>query len=234
MQIFYAPGVEGDIHFLDEKESRHCIKVLRMGAGSAVNIIDGAGNLYEGIIDNPDPRKCRIEIHKVIRDFEKRNYRLHVSISPLKNQERFEWFIEKSVEIGIDEITPLICKNTEKLRVKAERLNGIIISAMKQSLKAYKPILNDAISFGDFIRKEYNGRKLFGHCNSSGKRNRIDQEYHKGDEAVIMIGPEGDFSDNEIETAIGCGFNPVHFGNSRLRKEKGGIAACYSINYLNQ
>lgn len=234
MQIFYAPGIEGDTYILDEKESRHCIKVLRMTAGTMVRVIDGKGNLYEGVIDNPDPKRCSILLNNVITGFEKRNYRLHIAISPVKNQDRFEWFVEKSVEIGIDEITPLICKNTEKQRVNPSRLNSIIISAMKQSLKAGMTLLNEATSFENFISKDQAGSRLFGHCRATGKRSKIDQEYKKGEDAVIMIGPEGDFSDNEIGLALKQGFHPVHFGNSRLRTETAGIAACYSIYFLNQ
>jgi RNA methyltransferase, RsmE family len=118
MQIFYAPDIIGKTYSLDENESKHLIRVLRMTRGAEVRLIDGKGNLYEGIIIEPDQNKCRIEITGEIKDFEKRNYRLHIAISPLKNPERFEWFIEKSVEIGIDEITPLICRNTEKPGIK--------------------------------------------------------------------------------------------------------------------
>jgi 16S rRNA (uracil1498-N3)-methyltransferase len=234
MQIFYAPGIEGNTYILDEKESRHCIKVLRMTAGTQVKVIDGKGNLFEGVIDKPDHRKCSIVLNNVVRDFEKRDYKLHVAISPLKNPERFEWFVEKSVEIGIDEITPLICKNSEKQRIKPERINKIIISAMKQSLKAGITIVNEATSFDVFIKKVLKGQKLIGHCSPAGERSKIDHHYKKGDDAVIMIGPEGDFTINEIAGAVKYGFNPVHFGKSRLRTETAGIAACYSIYYINQ
>ena len=126
-----------------------------MTKGTEVKLIDGKGNLYEGIIDDPDQKKCIIEITGVIKDFEKRNYRLHIAISPLKNPERFEWFIEKSVEIGIDEITPLICRNTEKQGLKTERINNLIISAMKQSLKATKTVFNEPCTFNDFINQRF-------------------------------------------------------------------------------
>ncbi len=234
MQIFYAPGIEGKTYMLDEKESKHCIRVLRMSKGTVVRLIDGKGNLYEGIISNPDSKKCMIDITGVTREFEKRNYRLHIAISPVKNPERFEWFIEKSVEIGIDEITPLICKNTEKQRIKPERINNIIISAMKQSLKADTTILNEAISFENFILKDFKGKKMICTCNSNSERDKIDHEYAKGADAVILIGPEGDFSDNEIDRAIAAGYKPVHLGKSRLRTETAGIAACHSIYFLNQ
>jgi 16S rRNA (uracil1498-N3)-methyltransferase len=234
MQIFYAPGIEGDTYTLDEKESRHCIKVLRMTALTKVRVIDGKGNLYEGVIDNPDPKKCRIILNSVIKDFEKRDYRIHIAISPVKNPDRFEWFVEKSVEIGIDEITPLICKNTEKQKINPARLNNIIISAMKQSLKAGLTLLNEATSFEEFIKRDFRGSRLFGHCAAKGIRSKIDLKYKKGDDAVIMIGPEGDFSENEIGMAVKYGFHPVHFGTSRLRTETAGLAACYSIYFLNQ
>jgi 16S rRNA (uracil1498-N3)-methyltransferase len=235
MQIFYAPGIIGNSWILDERESKHCIRVLRMTEGTPVRVIDGKGNLYEGVINRANPRGCEIRINKVIKEYEKRNYRLHIAISPLKNPERFEWFVEKSVEIGIDEITPLICKNTEKQRIKPERINNIIISAMKQSLKAGITILNETSSFKDFIIKDYSGKKLISHCNSSsGERAKIDHEYEKGDNAVILIGPEGDFRDFEITGALEAGFKPVHLGKSRLRTETAGIAACYSVYFLNQ
>ena len=143
MQIFYAPDITGNTYTLDEKESKHLIRVLRMTKGADVMLIDGRGNMYVGIISDPDQNRCAIDITEKIADFEKRNYKLHIAISPLKNPERFEWFIEKSVEIGIDEITPLICRNTEKSGLKSERVKNIIISAMKQSLKATKTILNE-------------------------------------------------------------------------------------------
>ena len=234
MQIFYAPGITGNKWVLDEKESKHCVRVLRMNEGTPVRAIDGTGNLYEGVIKRADPKACEIEITGVIRDFEKRNYRLHIAISPLKNPERFEWFVEKCVEIGIDEISPLICKNTEKQRIKSERINNIIISAMKQSLKAVSTILNEPTKFDDFIKKDLKGRKIITHCNSQTERNKIDSEYAKGEDAVILIGPEGDFSEKEISAAIAEGFRPVHLGRSRLRTETAGIAACHSIYFLNQ
>lgn len=234
MQIFYAPGISGDTYILDEKESRHCIRVLRMVSGTPVKLIDGKGNLYEGIISKPDARKCQITVDKVITDFEERPYSLHVAISLLKNPERFEWFIEKSVEIGIDEITPIICKNTEKQSVKHERINNIIIAAMKQSLKAKITLFNELCSFENFIRNDFSGKKIIAHCNPDIERNGIGKVYLKGEDVVILIGPEGDFSNDEIKSACREGYNPVHLGSSRLRTETAGIAACHSIYILNQ
>jgi len=234
MQIFYAPDITGDTYTLDEKESKHIIRVLRKIKGADVRLIDGKGNLYEGIISNPDQNKCIIVITGKVKDFEKRNYRLHIAISPLKNPERFEWFIEKSVEIGIDEITPLICKNTEKPGIKSERVNNLIISAMKQSLKATKTVLNEPSSFKDFISMDLKGILMIANCNDSIKRSRISDVYSKNENALILIGPEGDFSKEEIDSAINREFVPVHLGLSRLRTETAGIAACHSIYFINQ
>ena len=161
----------------------------------------GKETCYEAVIVNPDPRKCSLAITGVIRDFEKRNYRLHIAISPLKNYERFEWFIEKSVEIGVDEITPLICSNTEKPGIKRERINNLIISAMKQSLKSTLTILNEPCQFNDFITNSHAGNRMIAHCNNELSRSKIGEVYSKGNDAVLLIGPEGDFSKEEISAA---------------------------------
>jgi 16S rRNA (uracil1498-N3)-methyltransferase len=234
MQVFYAPEIAGDQFTLDRNESKHLIRVLRMKPGTPVNLIDGRGNLYEGIISDPDPVNCTIKIKSVLHDFEKRNYRLHIAISPLKNPERFEWFIEKAVEIGIDEITPLICRNTEKPGIKPERIRNLIISAMKQSLKAMEPQLNEAISFMDFLSKAHQGKLMMAHCHPDIKRDKISDVYTRGEDAVIMIGPEGDFSMEEIEKGMSKYFTHIHLGTSRLRTETAGIAACHSIYFINQ
>ena len=234
MQIFYAPDIVNDIYILDEKESRHSVRVLRMKKGDQVSLIDGKGNLYEGLITDPDPKGCSIKILNVKERFEKRNYSLHIAISPLKNPDRFEWFIEKSVEIGTDEITPLICRNTEKQNIKKERILNLIISAMKQSLKASMTKLNDPAGFNDFIRKGEGGKLIIAHCNNIYTRNSIKDIYNKGEDAVILIGPEGDFSDEEILAATERGYHPVHLGPSRLRTETAGVAACHSIYLINQ
>ena len=234
MHIFYSPGITGNDYTLDEKESRHCIKVLRMKSGTPVRLIDGKGNLYEAVIVDPDPRKCSLSITGVTRDFEKRNYKLHIAISPLKNYERFEWFIEKSVEIGVDEITPIICSNTEKPGIKRERINSLIISAMKQSLKSTLTVLNETCQFHDFIRNNNYGSRMITHCNNIFPKCKIGEVYSKGNDAVLLIGPEGDFSGDEIKAAITEGFLSVHLGKSRLRSETAGIAACYSIYHINQ
>ena len=235
MQVFYAPDIYSNNYILNETESKHCIKVLRMAAGDIVKLIDGKGNLYEGIISDPNPKKCLITITKVSENFEKRDYKLHIAISPLKNPERFEWFVEKSIEIGIDEITPLICYRTEKQSIRAERIEKIIISAMKQSLKAIGTVLNPPCSFNEFISKSADSIKMIAHCNESfSDRVSISQTYKKGDNAVIIIGPEGDFTETEIDVAKGHNYQPTHLGKSRLRTETAGIIACHLVYFMNQ
>ncbi len=234
MQIFYVPDINGNTCVMDENESKHSIRVLRMVKGDNLSFVDGKGNLYEGIISDPDPSGCGISITRVTRNFEKRSYWLHIAISPVKNQERFEWFIEKSVEIGIDEITPLICRNTEKPGIKRDRLNNIIISAMKQSIKAFRPVLNEPVTFSEFIRSDFSSRKMIAHCNPAFKRDKIDQVCEKNNDAVILIGPEGDFSEDELTVAFENNYKSIHFGSSRLRTETAGIAACHSVYFINQ
>jgi 16S rRNA (uracil1498-N3)-methyltransferase len=234
MQIFYAPDINGDSYTLDENESKHIIRVLRMKKGTGVRLIDGRGNLYDGVIENPDQKSCTISITGILRDFEKRDYRLHIAISPLKNPERFEWFIEKSVEIGVDEITPLICRNTEKHSIKKERINNLIISAMKQSLKATKTKLNEPRSFAEFIADKPDGKRMIAHCNDSFKRIKISEACLKDETVTILIGPEGDFSKEEISKASENGYLNIHLGKSRLRTETAGVAACHSIYFINQ
>jgi 16S rRNA (uracil1498-N3)-methyltransferase len=234
MQIFYAPDISGNTHILDENESKHCIRVLRMNRGMAVRLIDGRGNLYEGMIDEADPRRCVIRIEAVRNNFEGRNYRLHIAISPLKNPERFEWFIEKSVEIGVDEITPLICRNTEKPGIRSVRINNLIVSAMKQSLKALRTVLNEPCSFDEFIVRELHGKRMIAHCSQSTDRSKISDIYFSNEDAVILIGPEGDFTAEEINSALARDFKSVHLGKSRLRTETAGVAACHSVYFINQ
>jgi 16S rRNA (uracil1498-N3)-methyltransferase len=234
MQVFYAPDITGEYYTLDERESKHTVRVLRMVEGSEIKLIDGKGNLYTGIISDPDQRACKIRILNVIKGFEKRDYKLHIGISPLKNPERFEWFVEKSVEIGIDEITPIICHHTEKQGLKPERLNNIIISAMKQSLKASSTKLNPACEFNDFIISSNHGTHMIAHCNDDYERKSTGEAYQKGSDAVILIGPEGDFSAGEIIKAVNNGYIPVSLGKSRLRTETAGVAACHSIYFINQ
>ncbi|MGI6340093.1 MAG: 16S rRNA (uracil(1498)-N(3))-methyltransferase [Bacteroidales bacterium] len=234
MNIFYSSAITGDTCVLDESESRHCIRVLRMREGSVVRITDGNGNIYEGVVSSADAKRCRIRITGIVYSDTTKDYTVHIAISPLKNHERLEWFTEKCVEIGLDELTPVICHNTEKEIIKPDRLNGIIVAAMKQSLKAFRPVLNNPVTFVDFVRKDFTGKKLIAHCKNDIERNSIGSLYLKGETVTILIGPEGDFTEAEINLAMVNGFQPVHLGKSRLRTETAGIAACHSVYFINQ
>ncbi len=233
MQIFYSTDITGNTCRLDRNESKHCVKVLRLASGSPVKVVDGLGNLYHGIITRTDPAECEITITDVFRNYEPRGYRLHIAISPLKNAERFEWFVEKCVEIGIDELTPLICRNTEKPGIRADRINNIIISAMKQSVKAMRPALNNPANFGDFVSAGQPGIKMIPTCSNDKERLDISKVYTWGRDALILIGPEGDFIPEELEMAVENGYKPVTLGSSRLRTETAGIVACHSVYFMN-
>jgi len=231
MVIFYTPDINRLEYSLNEEESKHAIRVLRMGVNDEINMIDGKGTLFKAVVIDPHPKRCRVIIKEVLSDFEKRNYRLHIAISPVKNPDRFEWFLEKATEIGIDTITPLLCDRSEKKNINLERCNRIIESAMKQSIKAYHPKMNTPATFTDFISFDHDETRLIATC--EGDRQKIRSVYSPSSEVLILIGPEGDFTDNEINKAKNNQFTPIILGSSRLRTETAGIVACHAINFLN-
>jgi len=233
MQIFYTSGVAGNVATFSREESGHCIRVLRMRKGDPINFTDGRGNLYEGVITAESQITMEASVTKVIKEYGRRNYRLHAAISPLKNNDRLEWFIEKAVEMGIDEITPLICSRTEKQRIKRDRLESLIMSAMKQSVKAFLPVLNEPVTVADFLAGEFSGVRMIAHCNAVPERKPVSAVVRRGADTVIMIGPEGDFTVEEVILAAEAGFIPVHLGESRLRTETAGVAACCSVYLAN-
>lgn len=233
MHLFYTPDIEGEFYTLNPEESKHCIKVLRLTEGEAISIIDGKGTFYNCVIVKADAKGCGVECVEKRENFGKRDFRLHIAIAPTKNIDRIEWFLEKCTEIGIDEVTLLSTAHTERKIVKDERLEKVVVSAMKQSLKAYLPRLNPLTDFNKFIRSCGESRKLIAHCND-GEKKRLDEACKMGDDVVILIGPEGDFSVEEVAFAEGAGFVPVTLGNSRLRTETAGIVACHSINFINK
>jgi 16S rRNA (uracil1498-N3)-methyltransferase len=233
MHIFYTPGVENNLgtHTLSEEESRHCVKVLRLKNGDTVHLVDGKGALYETEIFDADPRRCSIRIIQVIKDYNKRNFYLHIAIAPTKNSDRFEWFLEKATEIGIDEITPLLCSRSERKNLNIDRCEKVIVAAMKQSVIARKPILNKLTGFNEFIGQSA-GKKYIAHC-AEGSKSLIRNVYSKGEAALILIGPEGDFTPEEILGAEKNDYHQVTLGNNRLRTETAGIVACEVFNFMN-
>jgi len=228
MNIFYTPDIRGNTGILDPAESHHCIKVLRLNAGDEVYLVDGTGGFYKGSISLADSRACVVNISQSEYEFGKRKFRIHIAIAPTKNIERFEWFLEKATEIGIDEISPLICERSERKIIREDRLQKVIASAMKQSLKAYMPKLNALSLFDRFVEMPFGGEKFIAHC-MEGERKDLIGIKQAGDQFTLLIGPEGDFSENEIKLAISKGFIPVSFGASRLRTETAGVVACQII-----
>lgn len=233
MHLFYSNIISGDFHFLSRDESRHCIKVLRLKKGDKVHLTDGLGNLFETVIADEDFNNCRLEIKQIFTEYGKRSFNLHIAVAPTKNINRFEWLLEKMTEIGIDIITPLICEHSERRELKYDRQNKIITSAMKQSLKAYHPVLNNAVPLKKFIIQDFTAMKFIAYCDEN-KNDSLKNLYHSGENAVIMVGPEGDFSRDEIEFALSNGFKPVNLGKARLRTETAALAACLTVNLLNQ
>jgi 16S rRNA (uracil1498-N3)-methyltransferase len=232
MHLFYTPDLSSDAYQLNEEESRHCIKVLRLGAGDEVQLIDGKGGLYRAEILAPHPKHTILKVREHTREYLKRNHYLHIAVAPTKNIDRFEWFLEKATEIGIDEVTPLICERSERKEVKTERLNKIITSAIKQSLKAYHPKLNEPCTFKNFVNQPADG-KFIAHCINQDKSTLSDRIARHGN-YTILIGPEGDFSVPEIDMAVSNGFIPITLGTSRLRTETAALQACFEINFLNR
>lgn len=233
MNLFYTPDIEGEYYTLSPEESKHCIRVLRFSEGEPVALVDGRGNWYEGVIHRPDAKGCGVKILKKTESYGQRPFRLHLAVAPTKNIDRTEWMLEKCTEIGIDEITLLNTDHSERRVVKEERLEKVIIAAMKQSLKAYLPRLNAMTSFREFITSCTETQKLIAHCHEAEKK-RLDEIYQPGKDVVILIGPEGDFSEEEIAEAEKSGFVPVTLGSSRLRTETAGLVACHSVNFMNK
>ena len=233
--FIYTPDIKG-LTTLDKEESSHAVRVMRLKANDVITLVDGKGGLYEARIVDPHHKKCKIEVFKHFTEYGKRPYKLHIAIAPTKNIDRFEWFIEKATEIGIDEITPLLCERSERKHVNAERLQRVMIAAIKQSKKAYLPHLNEMIPFDKWL-KSYNvraGLAFIGICNADAFPQPLKSLYLAKQNTIVAIGPEGDFSPQELNQALQCDFLPISLGQSRLRTETAGVVACHTINFINE
>jgi 16S rRNA (uracil1498-N3)-methyltransferase len=233
MQLFYLPDIIEESRQLSEEESMHCVKVLRMKEKDTINIVDGKGGFYTAEIVKADPKKCLFEITEITKNFGSRNYQIHIAIAPTKNSDRTEWFLEKSVEFGVDEISFIKTEHSERKHINPERLKKIAVSAMKQSVKAYLPVINELITFKEFMTHTNEGQKFVAHLEAGVKKHLKDEAIAK-EKYCILIGPEGDFSPSEIELAMKNKFIPVTLGLSRLRTETAGIAACHILNLINE
>lgn len=235
MQLFYAPDITLPRYVLGEEESRHCVRVLRLGADDELHLTDGRGNLYRARVADPDQRHCVVEVVETIPEFEKRGWELTMAVAPTKNIERFEWFLEKAIEVGVDRIVPLLCARSERRVIKPEREEKVITSAVKQSLKAYHPVLEAMTPFRELVERPFDGVKLIAHCDRNAESRKLLGEYVRpGDAVLILIGPEGDFTPEEVTLARQNGFRELSLGQSRLRTETAAVAAVISVAFINQ
>ncbi|MBL0341779.1 MAG: 16S rRNA (uracil(1498)-N(3))-methyltransferase [Bacteroidetes bacterium] len=228
MNIFYCPVIVDDNVTLDETESQHAVKVLRLVKGEHILLFDGIGGKYEGEIDQPHHKKCMVKITK--KEFiAKGSFHLHMAIAPTKMNDRMEWFLEKATEIGIHEITPVICDRSERKNTNHDRFEKVLIAAMKQSMNPWLPVLHEQMDLKLFLEKTAPG--FIAHCMKTEKsplKNCILNQ----EKITILIGPEGDFSETEVVLASEKGWKPISLGDSRLRTETAGIVACHTVNLL--
>ncbi|MEJ7556786.1 MAG: 16S rRNA (uracil(1498)-N(3))-methyltransferase [Pedobacter sp.] len=234
MHLFYTPDIDSNEYTLNEEESRHCTKVLRLSKDSIISLIDGKGGLYHAEIISDHKRNVTVRVVETILNYQQKSHYLHIAVAPTKNIDRLEWFLEKATEIGIDEITPIICARSERKVVKGDRLNKVITSAVKQSLQAYHPKLNPGINLSDFLNLQLEGTKMIAHCLEGESRQYLSQIPVKESRYLILIGPEGDFTAEEIQLALINNYKPLTLGNTRLRTETAALAACFEVNYLNR
>ena len=232
MQIFYTPDIALRAE-LPEEEAGHCIRVLRLTEGDEILLTDGKGMFYKAAISRAHPKHCEVDILESWQQPALWNFQLHIAVAPTKNMDRMEWFAEKATEIGIDAITCLNCRFSERKEVKPARLEKILVSAMKQSQKATLPVLTGMTDFCTFVTQPFDGRKFIAHC-EEGDKKLLKQLYQPGENVLVLIGPEGDFSPEEIELALKTGFLPISLGESRLRTETAALVACHTIHVLNQ
>ncbi len=234
MQLFYNPELtaSSSSFSFSKEESKHIVKVLRKSVGDQLKITNGKGYMFDAKIEFVSSNKCIAQIVSTQKQ-PKRHFNLHLAVAPTKMNDRYEWFLEKATEIGIESITPIICDRSERKVVKTERLERIVQSAMKQSLNCYLPKLNPAINFNAFFEQKFEGQLFIAHCKESDKKS-LKKELRPKTDITILIGPEGDFSSYEIDLAILNHFIPVTLGETRLRTETAAVVACHSVAFVNQ
>ena len=236
MQLFYAPDITPPLYTLSDEESKHCVRVLRLGVGDSLHITDGRGNMHLCRIVEAHQHHCTVEVVSTQSEYEPLPYSLTMAVAPTKNIDRFEWFLEKATEVGISEVYPLLSEHSERKEIKQEREQKVITSAVKQSLKAYHPILHPMTRFKDVVTMPFDGDKFIAHCNSEvgDVRKYLGSLIKKGANTLILIGPEGDFSEEEIIFAIDNGFKPITLGKERLRTETAAVVATVITSTINK
>lgn len=234
MQLFYNPEIQPtDTAFtFDKEESRHIVKVLRKKEGDTIQITNGKGYLFTSEITFASEKKCEVAVTES-RFYEPMPYYLHLAVAPTKMNDRYEWFLEKATEIGIHEITPIICEHSERTVFKAERFEKILQSAMKQSLQYYMPKLNEPVPYTTFVNTQREGQLYIAHCEETDKK-LLKNAIKPQERITILIGPEGDFSTKEIQLALQKGYVPVSLGNTRLRTETAAVVAAHSVAFVNE
>lgn len=234
MQLFYAADFSAPEYMLSEEESRHAVKVLRLTEGDTLHITDGRGSLYRCAVASAHPKHCLVRVVEHFEEFEKLPYRLTMAVAPTKNIDRYEWFLEKATEIGVDTVIPIIGEHSERKVIKREREEKVITAAVKQSLKAYHPRLTDVTPFAEVVRMEFSGRKFIAHCGETfHEKSYLASTLRKGEDALILIGPEGDFSPEEVELAVVNGFEEITLGKQRFRTETAAVVAVNMVSIVN-
>ncbi|WP_269684443.1 16S rRNA (uracil(1498)-N(3))-methyltransferase [Flavobacterium lacustre] len=234
MQLFYNPNINETTEYFsfDKEESKHIIKVLRKKDTDILFVTNGLGFLFKTEITLASDSKCTVQIISFEKK-EESKFKLHLAVAPTKMNDRFEWFLEKATEIGIHEITPIICDRSERKVINAERFDKIILSAMKQSNELFLPKLNNAVTFKEFIKQQNKGLQLIAHCEETDKKT-LKSVLKPNENVTLLIGPEGDFSEKEIALALKNNYIPVSLGNTRLRTETAAVVACHSVVFFNE
>lgn len=232
MHLFIG-NIEGNFAEIIGDESHHFTKVLRGKIGEEIQITDGKGRMGKGIVSQINSKSVQIDLNEVIENHEKRPYKIHIAIAPTKSMDRMEFFMEKATEIGIDEISFLKSFHSERKNINLDRCRKIIVSAVKQSLKAYIPKLNDLVKFNDFVKENHPENKLIAHCDENFERQEFKNIIKPNENHLILIGPEGDFSKEEIELAQENGFTGISLGHQRLRTETAALNAVFGLNWVN-
>jgi RNA methyltransferase, RsmE family len=230
--LFYAPEINV-VPTLSPEESLHCARVLRLKQGDEIVLTDGIGYFYKATLESVSSKCCHVRV------FEKKEQKLHwencieIAVAPTKNADRMEWLVEKATEIGINRFHFLRCRFSERKEIRLQRIEKSVIAAAKQSFKATLPQLNEMVDFKKFVKQDFSGRKFIAHCHS-GEKKILSRACKKGENALILIGPEGDFSETEVNLAIENGFEPISLGETRLRTETAALMACHTVHLINQ
>ena len=233
MQLFFSQHRDGDLIVLGESESRHCVQVLRKKPGDEITVADGKGRWFLTHLIDANRKKCVVKISEETRRAALPAH-LHLAIAPTKNISRLEWFLEKATEMGIREISLIYCRRSERRKVNTERLRRILVGAMKQSLNAFLPVLHEPASYEEFLQRSAiaSAEGFIAHC-LPGEKHHLRDLLSAGNDTVVLIGPEGDFAEEEVERAVDLGYRPVSLGTARLRTETAAVAVSVFFNWLN-